>query len=78
MKQDKLSASGSGPHLQLGSRGELVRALQNQLEAIGLDVGQVDGIFGQKTLNAVKAFQRSNGLVPRTIPESLNTTRRRH
>jgi uncharacterized protein (TIGR02594 family) len=46
----------------LGSKGERVRALQNRLEALGFEVGQVDGDFGMRTLSAVKAFQRSKGL----------------
>jgi hypothetical protein len=53
----------TGQNLSLGARGERVRALQRRLDSLGFKVGQVDGSFGMKTLNAVKAFQRSRGLV---------------
>lgn len=40
-----------------GSRGEDVVYLQKQLALNGYSVGNIDGIFGIKTLEAVKAFQ---------------------
>lgn len=43
-----------------GSRGEDVKKLQELLSGYGL---VVDGIFGEKTENAVKDFQQKNGLV---------------
>lgn len=49
--------------LKLGSRGEDVKTLQKQLNALGFSVGKVDGIFGPATRNAVISFQRSRGLV---------------
>ena len=49
---------------RLGDRGEHVRVLQRALIANGLTVrGGADGIFGQSTLSAVRAFQTSKGLV---------------
>ena len=45
-----------------GSRGEEVRQIQTKLKNWGYYNGQVDGIFGSQTLNAVKWFQRKNGL----------------
>jgi hypothetical protein len=36
--------------------------VQRGLEALGFKPGQIDGTFGMKTLNAVRAFQRSRGL----------------
>ncbi|PTL79674.1 peptidoglycan-binding protein [Vitiosangium sp. GDMCC 1.1324] len=56
------SSGGSGPTLSLGARGEPVKALQNRLNALGFNVGAADGDFGQKTLAAVKAFQKARGL----------------
>lgn len=56
------SSASSGPTLQMGSRGELVKLLQRRLESLGLEVGPIDGIIGQKTIEVIKAFQRSNGL----------------
>jgi N-acetyl-anhydromuramyl-L-alanine amidase AmpD len=49
------------PTLRVTSKGFAVRVLQQRLGAKGYDVG-VDGIFGQQTLAAVKAFQEANGL----------------
>lgn len=46
-----------------GSRGEEVRQIQTKLRRWGYYNGTVDGIFGTKTLEAVKFFQRKNGLV---------------
>ncbi len=45
-----------------GSRGSEVRLIQQKLKNWGYYSGSVDGIFGQKTLEAVKYFQRKNGL----------------
>ena len=45
-----------------GSRGEEVRQIQEKLKRWGYYNGNVDGIFGSQTLEAVKYFQRKNGL----------------
>lgn len=45
-----------------GSRGEEVRQIQEKLKRWGYYDGSVDGIYGTKTVNAVKYFQRRNGL----------------
>lgn len=50
------------PVLKFGSRGAYVRALQQELSADGYRIA-VDGIFGAKTLEAVKAYQAEHGLV---------------
>ncbi len=47
---------------QYGSRGEEVTKIQTRLKKWGYYTGSVDGIFGTKTLEAVKYFQRKNGL----------------
>lgn len=49
--------------LKLGSRGPEVTALQNQLLALGYNIGtkQADGDFGKGTRDAVIAFQRAVG-----------------
>ncbi len=55
--------TSSRPILRLNARGEVVRALQDQLVAAGLlPAGGADGIFGKGTLAAVKKFQQSKGL----------------
>jgi peptidoglycan hydrolase-like protein with peptidoglycan-binding domain len=45
------------PTLRRGASGEVVRQLQVALEALGYDVGAVDGEFGAHTETAVKKFQ---------------------
>lgn len=45
-----------------GSRGSDVIFLQQQLAEKGYDIGEIDGIFGEKTLRAVRQFQTDQGL----------------
>jgi len=45
-----------------GSRGEEVRQIQTKLKRWGYYKGNIDGIYGSQTLEAVKYFQRKNGL----------------
>ncbi|MBC8571448.1 spore cortex-lytic enzyme [Oscillospiraceae bacterium NSJ-54] len=45
-----------------GSRGEEVRKIQQKLKDLGLYRIAVDGIYGAKTEEAVRAFQRQKGL----------------
>lgn len=47
---------------KMGSRSQEVRDIQTVLKSKGYYTGNVDGIFGTKTKNAVTAFQRDNGL----------------
>lgn len=49
-------------NLKKGSTGSDVRELQTKLNSLGYDCGKVDGIFGTKTLAAVKRFQQANKL----------------
>lgn len=49
--------------IKRGSRGADVTYLQQRLTAKGYGTGAIDGIFGQKTLEAVKAFQAENNLI---------------
>lgn len=48
--------------LKWGSRGSQVREVQTRLKNWGFYKGGVDGIYGWRTANAVKAFQRKHGL----------------
>lgn len=45
-----------------GSRGTEVTQIQTKLKRWGYYTGSVDGIYGSKTVEAVKYFQRKNGL----------------
>lgn len=48
--------------LSMGSRGERVALIQQRLKEWGYYTGDVDGIFGRGTHNAVVRFQRQNKL----------------
>ena len=45
-----------------GSRGDEVKQIQTKLKRWGYYNGSIDGIYGTQTVNAVKYFQRKNGL----------------
>ena len=47
------------PVLKRGSTAPEVRDLQEALKSLGHDPGTIDGIFGPRTENAVKAFQQA-------------------
>jgi V8-like Glu-specific endopeptidase len=64
-----LPAPGARPIVRFGSRGPVVQELQARLNmwmartpGVGLAPLAMDGVFGAKTLAAVRAFQRSRGL----------------
>ena len=66
----------SGP-LAIGARGEEVERLQTALRALQFNIGEVDGVFGEGTREAVRAFQRANdlpadGIIGETTAEALN------
>jgi hypothetical protein len=50
--------------LRFGNWNNDVKQLQTLLKAQNYDIGVVDGIFGNKTLAGIKAFQNANKLVP--------------
>ena len=50
----------SDVYLRRGDRGILVALLQTALTNAGFSPGVVDGIYGNRTFNAVTAFQRAN------------------
>lgn len=59
--------------LKKGDRGEEVKQLQQALSGLGFNTGGTDGVFGNGTLAALIAFQKSSGLLadgiagPRTL-----------
>lgn len=50
----------SRPTLKNGSKGDAVKALQIFLNINGFQCGNADGIFGEKTDKAVRAFQKAH------------------
>ena len=50
------------PVLKLGSKGDWVTIAQGRLVVNGYPVA-VDGIYGPKTMEAVKQYQKANGLL---------------
>lgn len=50
-------------NLKNGSKSVLVGIVQFKLKTAGYTVGNIDGIFGTKTENAIKNFQSKNGLL---------------
>lgn len=57
-------ATGGYPLVKQGSKGVYVAVLQDALNFLGYNSGNIDGIFGNNTKNAVIRYQRSNGLSP--------------
>ncbi|RNA67784.1 peptidoglycan-binding protein [Alteribacter keqinensis] len=61
-------SSGSGDWityngtLRSGSRGASVTTLQDALNSLGHNAGSADGVFGPKTAEAVRSFQRDAGI----------------
>ena len=57
-----IPAFAAGGTLRYGDSGDDVKTLQKRLKQWGYYTGTVDGVFGPKTLTAVKLFQKKNGL----------------
>ena len=58
---DKGATAVSGT-IRRGSHGERVKKLQQQLKALGYYSGDITGNTGSLTVEAIKRFQRANGL----------------
>jgi peptidoglycan hydrolase-like protein with peptidoglycan-binding domain len=64
------SGSASGTHMERGGHQQMgqemsagqIRMAQQQLKEAGFDPGPIDGQLGQKTAQAIREYQRSNGL----------------
>ena len=57
--------------LWIGHKGAFVKEVQMRLLADGYDVGGADGVFGQKTDEALRAFQSAHGLSPTGATDEL-------
>ena len=57
--------------LQYGNESYQVRLLQYGLKRAGIEPGNIDGIFGRRTLRAVQQFQRAMGLAADGIAGKL-------
>lgn len=56
------ASSTARTYLMKGDKGDAVKELQNNLNTLGFSCGTVDGIFGDATDKAVRAFQSAYGL----------------
>ena len=57
------STQAARNYLMLGDRGDKVTELQQLLNKYGYSCGPADGYFGNQTDQALRLFQRTNGLV---------------
>lgn len=55
-------SSGGYPQVRSGSKGVYVLIAQDGLNTLGYSAGSLDGIFGNRTKNAVISYQQKNGL----------------
>ena len=62
LKIDYPKSNSEMPVLCMGKKSDDVIFLQKTLQNKGYNVGNIDGIFGKVTLQAVKAFQSDNNL----------------
>ena len=58
---------GQSNKIDWSERRELIKAFQTFLNAEGFNAGFVDGVIGPRSCNALRAFQRANGLKPTGI-----------
>ncbi|MFD9628686.1 peptidoglycan-binding protein, partial [Peribacillus muralis] len=72
--------TSKGTLLKKGSRGAAVEDLQDKLISFGYTIGKADGVFGEKTENAIKSLQESNklkvdGIVGLTTLKAVKATK---
>ncbi len=77
--------TGGYPLVRFGDKGVYVAVLQDALNTLGYNAGNIDGIFGNNTKNAVLRYQRANNLSAdgivgcntwRSITEKIKNSRR--
>ncbi|MBQ8556124.1 MAG: peptidoglycan-binding protein [Clostridia bacterium] len=61
-KEEDSSSSSDDSVLRPGAKSEAVRTLQAKLRELGYYTGSRDGVYGDSTTAAVKAFQKKHGL----------------
>lgn len=62
LKYSKVNIPYMGELLKYGMNNYKVGVLQYRLNYLGFNAGKVDGIFGNNTLQALKAFQKAEGI----------------
>lgn len=62
--QEESAYAAPGTVIKPGMRGDGVILLQEYLIDLGYLSGKADGLFGPKSVSALKAFQQDNGLEP--------------
>ena len=60
---------------KIGSQGQEVTNIQTRLKSWGYYSGSIDGIYGWRTANAVKEFQRKHGLTADGISGSATLSK---
>ncbi|WP_455683512.1 N-acetylmuramoyl-L-alanine amidase [Thomasclavelia sp.] len=50
------------PTIKEGAKGDITKLVQERLNSVGFNIS-VDGIYGLKTKNAIKVFQKNRGLI---------------
>jgi membrane-bound lytic murein transglycosylase B len=50
---------------------QTVEQIQQRLNVLGFGVGEPDGIIGPATTSALRAFQKSNGMIADGYPDSV-------
>ena len=63
---DTTGSLGTAPSTAAIGNGEVL-ALQKKLAALGMFDGTADGLFGRRTINAIKAFEMKTGHRPRGL-----------
>ena len=62
------------PVISSGSRGDAVTRLQARLKELGYYTGALDGICGNGTVSAIRAFQKKNGIRETGIADKATQT----
>ena len=57
-----VTAGAEGLKVVSGDKGDAVKAIQSVLKSEGFYSGKIDGSYGSVTVEAVKAYQKANGL----------------